>query len=87
SSQALGTSKFANNIMGCICSTPSTTDSPRNSRPRKEPCFRLFRKAPLQLTAQTSEIHDHAVATISNGGSVTKFKIALEIFWLEKSIS
>ncbi|KAK9995426.1 hypothetical protein SO802_020112 [Lithocarpus litseifolius] len=35
--------------MGCICGKPSATDSPRNSRPRKEPCFRFIRKIPFQV--------------------------------------
>ncbi|XP_075662818.1 argininosuccinate synthase, chloroplastic-like isoform X2 [Castanea sativa] len=59
--------------MGCICGKPSATDSPRNRRPRQDPCFRFIRKIPFQLVAQTSKIHGHAVATISNGGGVTKF--------------
>ncbi|KAL4634402.1 hypothetical protein ACB092_04G196900 [Castanea dentata] len=59
--------------MGCICGKPSATDTPRNRRPRQDPCFRFIRKIPFQLVAQTSKIHGHAVATISNGGGVTKF--------------
>ncbi|KAM4115538.1 hypothetical protein ACJW30_04G157200 [Castanea mollissima] len=59
--------------MGCICGKPSATDSPRNRRPRQDPCIRFIRKIPFQLVAQTSKIHGHAAATIiSNGGGVTK---------------
>ncbi|KAF3953503.1 hypothetical protein CMV_021063 [Castanea mollissima] len=65
--------QFAINIMGCICGKPSATDSPRNRRPRLDPCFRFTRKIPFQLVAQTSKIHGHAVASISNGGGVTEF--------------
>ena len=41
--------------------------------------------------AQTSEIHGHAVATISNGGGVTKFcknqgEVVLEYLFLQLSL-
>ena len=44
-----------------------------------------------QLAAQTSEIHGHAAATISNGGGVTKFRnkqgeFVLEYLFLQLSL-
>nr|POF07639.1 hypothetical protein CFP56_70621 [Quercus suber] len=52
--------------MGCICGRPSAEppDDPRHEE--------AFKQIPFQ--AQTSKIHGHDVATISNGSGVTKFR-------------